>query len=58
MWKVYIVENGKEKLIYNNRWMPTTDDMAVVDKVRGKKYKVVSPQGKDVTASFPYGIET
>ncbi len=58
MWKVFIIENGVEKLIYKSRWMPTVDDMSVVAKVRGKKYKVISPTGKDVTSGFPYGIET
>jgi hypothetical protein len=58
MWKVFIIENGKEKMIYRSRWMPTTDDMAVVAAVRGKKYKVLSPHGKDVTSSFNYGEET
>ena len=58
MWKVFVLENGKEKLIYNNRWMPTIDDMSVVAKVRGKKYKVLSPNGKDVTSNFPYGMPT
>lgn len=27
MWKVFIIENGEEKLIYRSRWTPTTDDM-------------------------------
>ena len=58
MWQVFVIEGGKEKRIYNNRYMPTCDDMSVVAAVRGKKYRVVSPQGKDVTSSFPYGIET
>lgn len=58
MWKVYVIEDGKEKLVYNDRWCPTIDNMSVVAKVRGKKYKVVSPQGKDVTTSFRYGMET
>jgi hypothetical protein len=58
MWKVYVIEDKKEKLVYNNRWMPTIDNMEVVSKVRGKKYKVVSPEGKDVTSSFPYGTPT
>jgi hypothetical protein len=58
MWKVYIIEKGKEKLIYNDRWAPTIDNMSVVAKVRGKTYKVVSPEGKDVTQHFPYGMET
>jgi hypothetical protein len=58
MWKVYVIENGKERLIYNSQWMPTVDDMSVVAKVRGKKYKVISPKGVDVTEHFPYGIET
>lgn len=58
MWKVFTIENGKEKLIYHKQWMPTTDDMSVVAKVRGKKYKVVAPDGRDVTGSFHYGEET
>ena len=58
LWKVLVIEGAKEKLIYHDRWMPTIDDMSVVAKVRGKKYKVLSPAGKDVTSSFPYGIET
>lgn len=57
-WKVYIVENGKEKLIYNDRWMPTTDNMYIVTAVRGKEYKVITPDGKDATSSFRYGEET
>lgn len=58
MWKVFIVENGREKLIYHKKWMPTTDDMSVVAKVRGKKYKVLTPDGRDVTGSFNYGEPT
>lgn len=58
MWKVYVIENGKEKLIYNSRWTPTIDDMSLVSKVRGKKYKVITPDGKDATDSFPYGSPT
>ncbi len=58
MWKVYVIENGKEKLVYHDRWMPTIDDMSVVAKVRGKTYKVISPEGKDVTSHFPYGTPT
>jgi hypothetical protein len=59
MWKVFIIKaDGSEKLIYHKRWMPTTDDMAVVSAVRGKKYKVVSPAGEDVTRHFRYGEET
>lgn len=58
MWKVFVFENGKKKLIYNKQWTPTCDDMSVVHKVRGKKYQVVSPKGEDVTKFFPYGIET
>jgi hypothetical protein len=58
MWKVYVLENGKEKCIYNSRWTPTIDDMSVVAAVRGKVYKVINPQGKDVTKYFPYGTPT
>lgn len=58
MWKVFVIENGKERLVYNGRWMPTIDDMSVVDEVRGKTYKVLNPAGKDVTSSFRYGEET
>lgn len=58
LWKVYIIEDTAEKLIYHNRWMPTIDDMAVVAAVRGKKYKVLSPEGKDVTEHFRYGTPT
>lgn len=59
MWQVLVIQkNGKEKRVYHGRWTPTCDDMAVVAAVRGKKYKVLDPQGKDVTQFFPYGIET
>lgn len=57
-WRVYTIVDGKETLVYRDRWMPTVDDMDVVSKVRGKKYKVLNPQGKDVTECFAYGTPT
>lgn len=58
MWTVYVIENGKQRLIYRSRWSPTIDDMEVVHKVRGKTYRVLNPSGVDVTASFRYGTPT
>mgnify|MGYP001565342192 CR=1 FL=1 len=59
MWKVFIINaNGSKKMIYNDRWAPTIDSMDIAYAVRGKRYKVLNPQGKDVTSSFPYGEET
>jgi hypothetical protein len=58
MWQVFVIEGTTKKRVYNGRYMPTVDDMAVCAAVRGKKYQVLSPQGEDVTNHFPYGIET
>lgn len=66
MWKVYILENdASESLglpvwhcVYFDRWMPTCDNMELVSRVAGKTYRVLNPTGKDVTESFPYGVET
>lgn len=59
MWKVFIVNaDGSLRQIYSGRYTPTIDDMAIVRAVQGKKYKVLNPQGKDVTEHFPYGTPT
>jgi len=58
MWQVLVIEGDKERVVYRDRWMPTTDNMQVVGRVRGKKYKVLNPKGEDKTSQFHYGQET
>jgi hypothetical protein len=64
-WKVYVVEESSadggptsSRLVYSDRWMPTIDNMAIVSAVRGRKYRVVAPDGTDKTHLFPYGTPT
>jgi len=58
MWKVIVFEDGRQRTVYREKWMPTVDNMQVVAEVRGKPYKVFNPKGEDVTSLFHYGVET